>query len=54
MMRSPFSRLPLLAKILLSTSVAITVLFGITGEIVLTHIGHTAYSGSLLQALKPV
>jgi signal transduction histidine kinase len=40
-MRSPFTRLPLLAKILLSTSVAITVLFGITGEIVLTHIGHT-------------
>src|SRR5690348_14531967 len=40
-MRSPFSRLPLLAKILLSTSVAITVLFGITGEIVLAHIGRT-------------
>jgi len=33
-----FSRLPLLTKILLSTSVAITALFAITGEIVLGHI----------------
>ena len=31
-MRSRFSRLPLLTKILLSTSVAITVLFAITGR----------------------
>jgi signal transduction histidine kinase len=34
-------RLPLLAKILLSTTVAITVLFALTGEIVLHHIGRT-------------
>ncbi len=36
-----FSRLSLLTKILLSTSVAITVLFAITGEIVLGHITQT-------------
>src|SRR5437667_5427573 len=36
-----FSSLPLLAKILLSTSVAITALFAITGEIVLRNITHT-------------
>src|ERR1051326_6145404 len=35
------SRLPLLAKILLSTSVAVTILFAITGQIVLTHIRRT-------------
>lgn len=35
------SKLPLLAKILLSTSVAITVLFAITGQLVLTHIRRT-------------
>src|SRR4029077_7586117 len=34
-MTSPFSRLSLLWKILLSTSVAVTVLFAITGQIVL-------------------
>jgi signal transduction histidine kinase len=33
-----FSRLPLLTKILLSTSVALTILFAITGQIVLRHI----------------
>jgi signal transduction histidine kinase len=37
-MRSLFSRLSLLTKIMLSTSVAITLLFAITGEIVLRHI----------------
>jgi signal transduction histidine kinase len=37
-MRSFFSRLSLLTKIMLSTSVAITVLFAITGEIVLRSI----------------
>ena len=37
-MRSRFSRLSLLWKILLSTSVAITVLFAITAEIVLGNI----------------
>lgn len=36
-----FSRLSLLWKILLSTSVAVTVLFAITGEIVLNHITQT-------------
>jgi signal transduction histidine kinase len=36
-----FSRLSLLWKILLSTSVAVTVLFAITGEIVLNHITKT-------------
>jgi len=36
-----FSRLSLLWKILLSTSVAVTVLFAITGEIVLNHITRT-------------
>src|SRR6185369_5287646 len=35
------SRLPLLYKILLSTTVAITVLFALTGQIVLTHIQRT-------------
>jgi signal transduction histidine kinase len=34
-------RLPLLAKILLSTSVAITLLFAVTGQIVLRHIRQT-------------
>ena len=36
-----FSRLSLLWKILLSTSVAVTILFAITGEIVLNHITKT-------------
>ncbi|MBZ5575823.1 MAG: HAMP domain-containing protein [Acidobacteriia bacterium] len=36
-----FSRLSLLWKILLSTSVAVTLLFGVTGEIVLNHISQT-------------
>ncbi|HLK48441.1 MAG TPA: hypothetical protein VKT49_09915, partial [Bryobacteraceae bacterium] len=36
-----FSRLSLLWKILLSTSVAVTVLFAITGQIVLNHITKT-------------
>ena len=40
-MRSRFSRLSLLWKILLSTSVAVTVLFAITGEIVLRNITST-------------
>ncbi|HMC57728.1 MAG TPA: ATP-binding protein [Candidatus Solibacter sp.] len=40
-MRSPFSRLSLLWKILLSTSVAVTVLFAITGEIVLRNMTKT-------------
>jgi signal transduction histidine kinase len=38
-------RLPLLAKILLSTSVLITVVFGVTGEIVLHHIQRTVSDG---------
>ena len=37
-------KLPLLAKILLSTSVALTVLFAITGEIVLRHISQTMWT----------
>ena len=40
-MRSPISRLSLLTKIMLSTSVAITVLFAITGEIVVRKITRT-------------
>ena len=40
-MRSPFSDLSLLWKILLSTSVAVTVLFAITGELVLRNITKT-------------
>ena len=40
-MRRRFSRLSLLTKIMLSTSVAITVLFAITGEIVLRNIDKT-------------
>jgi signal transduction histidine kinase len=39
-----FSRLSLLWKILLSTSVAVTILFAITGEIVLNAINHTMYA----------
>ncbi len=50
-MRRRFSRLPLLAKIMLSTSVAITVLFGITGQIVLRHIGATM-SGTLEEEVR--
>ena len=42
-MGSRFSRLPLLTKILLSTSVALIVLFAITGQIVLRHIRQTLY-----------
>jgi len=38
-------RLPLLAKIMLSTSVLITAVFGITGEIVLHHIQRTVSDG---------
>src|SRR5690242_11279867 len=45
-MRLRLSNLPLLAKILLSTSVLLTVLFAITGQIVLRHI-HRAVSESL-------
>ena len=41
MMPRWFSRLSLLWKILLSTSVAVTLLFAITGEIVLNHISRT-------------
>jgi signal transduction histidine kinase len=40
-MRRPFFRLSLLSKILLSTSVAVTVLFALTGELVLRHITQT-------------
>ena len=40
-MRLRFSRLSLLSKILLSTTVAITILFAITGTIVLRSITHT-------------
>jgi signal transduction histidine kinase len=40
-MPSRLLRLPLLAKILLSTTVAITILFAFTGEIVLRHIRRT-------------
>ena len=40
-MRRRFSRLSLLTKVMLSTSVAITVLFAVTGEIVLRHITQT-------------
>ena len=40
-MQSPFSHLSLLSKIMLSTSVAITVLFAITGEIVVHKITGT-------------
>src|SRR5437879_2237638 len=40
-----FSRLSLLTKILLSTSVAHTVLFAITGQIVLGHITQTMRDG---------
>ncbi len=39
-----FSGLSLLWKILLSTSVAVTILFAITGEIVLTAISRTMYA----------
>src|SRR5256885_12271174 len=40
-MRRRFSRLSLLTKVMLSTSVAITVLFAVTGQIVLRHITQT-------------
>jgi signal transduction histidine kinase len=40
-MRQIFNRLSLLTKVMLSTSVAITVLFAITGDIVLRHITQT-------------
>ena len=46
-----FSRLSLLWKILLSTSVAVTLLFALTGEIVLTHITRTM-SDSLNQEVS--
>ena len=36
-----FSKLPLLTKILLSTSVAITIVFAVTGKLVLSHIQRT-------------
>jgi len=42
-MRARFSRLSLLTKILLSTSVSLTVLFAITGQIVLGHIRQTMW-----------
>jgi signal transduction histidine kinase len=50
-MRSRFSRLSLLWKILLSTSVAVTVLFAITGEMVLDNITRTM-SGSLQEEVQ--
>jgi signal transduction histidine kinase len=46
-----FSRISLLWKILLSTSVAVTVLFAITGEIVLSAISRTMYA-SLEQEVR--
>src|SRR4051795_9231764 len=46
-----FSRLPLLTKILLSTSVALTVLFAISGQIVLRHIRQTV-SDSLEEEVR--
>jgi signal transduction histidine kinase len=46
-----FSRLPLLTKILLSTSVALTVLFAITGQIVVRHIRRTV-SDSLEEEVR--
>src|ERR1700722_19653973 len=50
-MRRRFFRLSLLTKILLSTTVAITILFAITGEIVLHNITQTM-SGSLQNEVK--
>ena len=50
-MQSPFSRLSLLSKIMLSTSVAITVLFAITGEIVVRKITSTM-SDSLQEEVR--
>jgi len=50
-MRSRFSRLSLLSKILLSTTVAITILFALTGEIVLHSINRTM-ADSLQQDLR--
>jgi signal transduction histidine kinase len=46
-----FSRLPLLTKILLSTSVLLTVLFAMTGQIVLRHIRRTV-SDSLEEEVR--
>src|SRR5215510_8946854 len=40
-MRRAFARLSLLTKVMLSTSVAITILFAVTGQIVLRHITQT-------------
>ena len=50
-MRLRFSRLSLLSKILLSTTVAITILFAITGQIVLHNITRTM-SDSLRQEVQ--
>lgn len=50
-MKLRFSSLPLLAKILLSTSVLLTAVFAVTGEIVLNHIRH-AMSDSLEQEVQ--
>src|ERR1035438_3536215 len=50
-MRLRFSRLSLLTKILLSTTVAITILFAFTGEIVLHSINRTM-ADSLQQELR--
>src|SRR5689334_1737511 len=50
-MRQRFSRLPLLTKILLSTTVALTVLFAISGQIVLRHIRQTV-SDSLEEEVR--
>src|SRR5579862_5393056 len=50
-MRERFANLSLLAKILLSTTVAITVLFAITGQIVLHSITNTM-SATLKQELR--
>ena len=40
-MKGLYARLPLLTRVMLSTSVAVTVLFGITGQIVLRHVEQT-------------
>ena len=50
-MRRRFSRLSLLTKVMLSTSVAITVLFAVTGQIVLSHITQTMSQS--LEAREP-
>src|SRR5271169_3875932 len=50
-MKSRFSKLSLLSKILLSTTVSITILFALTGQIVLHSINRTM-ADSLQQELR--